>query len=279
MSFLKNRKAKTGMLALAAVAAGTLFFTSCQTSGVNGTSGPSHLQINLTDSPGEYQAVWINIQKVMVNTSSDTSDGSSGWKEVPMLKPGLYNLLNFRNGADTVLAGVDLPGGTNITQIRLVLGDSNAVVLNDGTVVPLKTPSAQESGLKLNFHTTLTAGIPYALELDFDAARSIVKAGNSGKYLLKPVIRAFAKAAGGAIEGVVLPDSAQAHVLAIAPGDTIGAIPDNAGNYKFWGVPSGAYQLIFDADTSTAYKNDTLKNIQVTNGAVTTVDTVWLHKK
>ncbi|MGH2644104.1 MAG: DUF4382 domain-containing protein [Chitinophagaceae bacterium] len=278
MSFLKNRKTKTGMLALAAIAGCTLFFTSCQTNGVNGTSEPSHLQVYLTDSPGDYQAVWIDIQKVMINTSADTADSSGGWKEVTMLKPGLYNLLNFRNGADTVLAGVDIPGGTNITQIRLVLGDSNSVVLNNGTVVPLKTPSAQQSGLKLNFHATLTTGISYALELDFDAARSIVKAGNSGKYLLKPVIRAFAKVAGGAIEGVVLPDSAQAQVLAITPGDTMGAIPDNAGNYKFWGVPSGAYQLIFDADTSTAYKNDTLRNIQVTTGNITTVDTVWLHK-
>lgn len=265
-------------LTIMAVAASTLlYFTSCQTSSLNGSSGPSHLQVYLTDSPGDYQAVWIDIQKVMVNTSADTSGNSSGWVEVPMLRPGLYNLLNFRNGADTILAGVDLPAG-NISQIRLVLGDSNSVVLNDGEVIPLKTPSAQESGLKLNVHATLTAGIPYALELDFDAARSIVKAGNSGKYLLKPVIRTFAKAAGGAIEGVVLPDSAQAHVLAIAAGDTIGAIPDNSGYYKFWGVPAGAYQLIFGADTTTKYMDDTLNNIQVTTGNVTKVDTVWLHK-
>lgn len=275
MSFLKNHQLP---LAIIAVTVCTLFyFTSCLKSGVNSSSGPSHLQVYLTDSPGDYQAVWINIQKVMINTSADTSADSSGWMEVPMLRPGLYNLLNFSNGADTILAGVDLPAG-NISQIRLILGDSNAVVLNDGTVVPLKTPSAQESGLKLNIHASLSAGIPYALELDFDAARSIVKAGNSGKYILKPVIRAFAKAAGGAIEGVVLPDSARAHVLAIAPGDTIGAIPDNSGYYKFWGIPAGAYQLIFDADTTTQYMDDTLNNVQVTTGNVTKADTVWLHK-
>lgn len=278
MSVLKNRKLSLASIGFIAIAGSALFyFSSCQTNGVNGSSGPSHFQIYLTDSPGDYQAVWINVQKVMVNTSSDTADSSSGWVSVPMLRPGLYNLLDFRNGADTILGGVNLPAGS-ISQIRLILGDSNSVVLNDGTVVPLKTPSAQESGLKLNFHTTLTAGIPYALELDFDAARSIVKAGNSGKYLLKPVIRAFAKAAGGAIEGVVLPDSAQAHVLAITTGDTLGAIPDNSGYYKFWGVPTGAYQLVFDADTTTGYKNDTLNNINVSTGKVTTVDTVWLKK-
>lgn len=278
MSYLKFRKGTGVSFSLIAAAAGMLFFfSSCQTNGVNGTSGPSHFQVYLTDSPGDYQAVWINIQKVMVNSSSDTSANAGGWVEVPMLRPGLYNLLDFRNGADTVLAGASLPAG-NISQIRLVLGDSNSVVLNDGTVVPLKTPSAQESGLKLKINASLTAGIPYALELDFDAARSIVKAGNSGKYILKPVIRAFAKAAGGAIEGVVLPDSAKAHVLAVAPGDTMGAIPDNSGYYKFWGVPSGAYQLIFDADTTTGYKNDTLNNVQVTTGNVTKADTVWLHK-
>jgi hypothetical protein len=112
--------------------------------------------------------------------------------------------------------------------------------------------------------------------MDFDASRSIVKAGNSGQYILKPVIRTFAKAAGGAIQGVVLPDSAKASVTAIAGTDTLSAIPDDAGFYKFWGVPANTYQLIFSADSTTGYHSDTLNNIAVTVGNITSVDTVKL---
>lgn len=249
-------------------------FNSCSKLGT-ANSGTTPLHVYLTDSPGDYQAVWIDIQQVMVKNSNDTS--ANGWTTVPLLNPGKYNLLDFRNGRDTLLGGVDLPAG-NISQIRLILGDANSLVLNDGTTVDLKTPSGQQSGIKLNLDANLQAGIPYELVLDFDAARSIVKAGNSGQYILKPVIRTFAKATGGAIQGVVLPDSANAHIFAITGVDTLGAIPDTTGAYKFWGVPAASYKLIFSADSTSGYKSDTLNNIGVTVGNTTTVDTVRLVK-
>lgn len=237
-------------------------------------SQPSKMNIYLTDAPADYQAVWIDIQQVMVKSDADSA-GDDGWVTVPLLKPGKYNLLDLRNGKDTLLGGVSLPAG-KVSQIRLILGDDNQVVLEDGSTVDLKTPSAQESGLKLDVDADLKAGIPYELVMDFDASRSIVKAGNSGQYILKPVIRTFAKAAGGAIQGVVLPDSAKASVTAIAGTDTLSAIPDDAGFYKFWGVPANTYQLIFSADSTTGYHSDTLNNIAVTVGNITSVDTVKL---
>jgi hypothetical protein len=237
------------------------------------SSGTSSMNLYLTDAPADYQAVWIDIQQVMVKTSNDTS--GNGWVSVPLLHPGKYNLLDFRNGKDTLLGGVDLPAG-KISQIRLILGESNKLVLDNGTSVDLKTPSGQESGIKLNVDADLKSGIPYELVLDFDAARSIVKAGNSGQYILKPVIRTFAKAAGGAIQGVVLPDSANAHVIAIAGTDTLGAIPDASGAYKFWGIPAGNYTLTFSADSTSGFKSDTINNIAVTVGNTTMVDTVRL---
>jgi len=247
-------------------------FQACQKS-VGTDNQPSHMNIYLTDAPGNYKEVLIDIQSVLIKSANDTS--SQGWVTVPLLKPGIYNLLDLRNGNDTLLGGVDLPAG-EVSQIRLVLGDNNSLVLEDGTVVPLKTPSAQQSGLKLNVNANLSPGIPYELVMDFDAARSIVKAGNSGQYILKPVIRTFAKATGGGIQGVVLPDAAKAQVMAVSTTDTLGALPDASGFYKFWGIPAGSYTLIFAADSASAYHSDTLKNISVTTGNITTVDTVRL---
>ena len=255
-----------------------LIFTinACKKSDTVNNNQPSSMNIYLTDAPADYKAVWIDIEQVMVKGNSDSS-GDDGWVSVPLLRAGKYNLLDLRNGKDTLLGGVDLPAG-KVSQIRLILGESNQLVLNDGTTVDLKTPSGQESGIKLDVDADLKAGIPYELVLDFDAARSIVKAGNSGQYILKPVIRTFAKAAGGGIQGVVLPDSANAHVMAISGSDTLGAIPDASGNYKFWGVPEGSYNLIFSADSTTGYKSDTINNIAVTVGNIATADTVRLVK-
>ena len=269
-----KRKTKGWLIPSLALLMMIMVFQACKKTDAGKSGQPSKLNIYLTDAPADYQAVWIDIQQVMVKSDADSA-GDNGWVAVPLLKPGRYNLLDLRNGKDTLLGGVSLPAG-KISQIRLILGDSNQIVLDDGSTVALKTPSAQESGLKLNIDADLKDGIPYELVMDFDAARSIVKAGNSGQYILKPVIRTFAKAAGGAIQGVVLPDSAKATVTAISGADTLSAIPDGSGFYKFWGVPANSYKLIFSADTTTGYHSDTLNNIAVTVGNITSVDTVKL---
>ena len=80
------------------------------------------------------------------------------------------------------------------------------------------------------------------------------------------------------MEGIVLPDSANAHVTAITATDTLTALPDSTGYYKFWGVPEGSYQLIFAADSTTGYQSDTLNNVMVKTGEVTKADTVRLLK-
>ncbi len=260
------------------VMAAVFFLTSCSDDGDNAQPSSSRLEVYLTDAPSTYKEVWIDIQAVKVKAEAVDSAGEDGWTEVPMMHPGLYNLLELRNGKDTVLGAVDLPAG-KVSQIRLVLGEDNSVVLEDGTEVPLKTPSAQQSGLKLNIHAELEAGIPYQLVLDFDAAKSIVKAGNSGNYILKPVIRTFAKATGGAIEGVVKPSEAGVWVYAVQDDDTISALPDADGDYKLWGLPTGAYKLIFSPDSTAGYVADTLTNIEVQVGEVTKVDPVTLETK
>jgi Domain of unknown function (DUF4382) len=139
----------------------------------------------LTDGPAGYDAVYIDVEKVEVNVSSD-SGTTTGWQILDLLRPGVYNLLKFSNGIDTVLAAADLPSGT-LSQLRLVPGNNNSVVIG-GQSYLLKTPSAQQSGLKLNIHSMLTTGIEYRLWIDFDANRSIVSTG-SGEYILHPVLR------------------------------------------------------------------------------------------
>jgi len=268
---MKQTNKRSPFVLFVPLIAGILILAACQKSG---SGGNGQLEVRLTDDPSGYDAVYIDVRKVEVNVSSDTGT-TSGWTTLPLLRPGIYNLLKFRNGIDTVLASVSLPAGT-LSQMRLVLGNNNSVVIS-GHSYPLTTPSAQQSGLKFNIHSTLTSGIVYRLWIDFDAARSIVSTG-SGSYLLKPVIRTYSDAIGGSIKGYVLPAAAKPKVWAVQGTDSLLAFPDSAtGYYLIGGVNAGSWKLTYHAMDST-YK-DTTFNVTVSTGIVTNTGTVTLHKK
>lgn len=133
-----------------------------------------------------YEAINIDIQEVSIHTSSDSAE-ASGWFELET-NGGIYNLLDYEAGNDTLIAFDSLLQVQTISQIRLILGDNNTIV-DDGETYDLETPSAQSSGLKIQIHAELQPDVSYKIVLDFDADQSIIETGN-GKYKLKPVINA-----------------------------------------------------------------------------------------
>ncbi|MGZ5283424.1 MAG: DUF4382 domain-containing protein, partial [Bacteroidia bacterium] len=197
------------LLLITWMACTTLFFVSCNNDDNNGTASYP-FQVRFTDAAGDYESVNIDVKSVQVHTSGNANDNDNGWTTLAT-NARIYDLVRLTNGKDTVLADATLPYG-KISQIRLVLGDNNTVTVDNNTY-DLKTPSAQQSGLKIKVNETLTEGVTYVLTLDFDASRSIVKKGN-GDYSLKPVIRAFTTATSGAIKGNVTPAGTMANVWA-----------------------------------------------------------------
>lgn len=252
----------------------TIALTNCskldKNSDNSGNTGK--LQVYLTDAPANYDQVLIDVQDIKINY---TTDSTNNWVSLAGVKAGKYDLLTLVNDKDTMLANADIQTGT-IQQIRLILGTENFVNIG-GQLIKLETPSAQQSGLKLNIHQEVKAGILYKIVLDFDAAKSIVKAGNSGRYNLKPVIRTTLEAQGGSIRGFVLPDSVTTAVYAIQAPDTIaGTFTGSTGGYLIRGLPAGSYSLAF-VPTDTTFVSETRSGISVTTENVTVVDTVHLH--
>jgi len=243
-----------------------LSITSCgkETSGSN----KARMQVFLTDDPGDYDAVFIDVQDVRINYSSDTANG---WTSLGNVAKGSYDLLKLVNDDDTLLADAAINTG-RVQQIRLVLGNNNYVIV-DGVRHNLETPSAQQSGLKINIHQDVNEGVLYKVLLDFDVAKSVRKTGNN-KYMLKPTIRAILEAVGGSIKGYVLPNNFQTAVLAINGTDTTASTYTDNGAYWLKGLNAGTYTLHF-IPTDTTYKKQT-KTATVTTNAVTTVDTVRL---
>lgn len=228
------------------------------------------LEVRLTDAPGDYEEVNIDIQSVEINNG----EGNSGWTTLDV-ESGVYNILELTNGLDTLLASTELPAG-RISQIRLILGDNNSVKVN-GVTKPLSTPSAQQSGLKLNLQAELSEGITYTITLDFDAARSIVRRGN-GSYSLKPVIRALQKASSGSIKGTVTPLEASPAVFAISGTDTVAtAYTDEAGKFMLRSIPAGTYTVSFDP--KTGYVPQQKESVTVTLGTITDLGAVTIVKE
>ncbi|OQP40789.1 hypothetical protein A4H97_14335 [Niastella yeongjuensis] len=247
----------------------TSSLVSCSKSDSDGEK--AKLQLRLIDAPADYDQVNIDIKDVQINV---TGDDDKGWQSLPGVKAGIYNILDLVNGKDTLLVDADIPTG-KLHQIRLILGDNNSVVMG-GVSAHLETPSAQQSGLKLNVQQDVKSGILYTMVLDFDAARSIVTTG-SGKYNLKPVIRTVLNAVGGSIKGAVTPGSLLTAVYAINGTDTISTFTDATGGYLIRGVPAATYNMLFKA-TDLTYQQQTKTGIAVTTGNVTVVDTVRLQK-
>ena len=116
---------------------------------------PARVSIRLVDAPGDYDNVFIDVQDVVIKYSDDGDEE----REIGTINTGVYDLLELTGGASVILADDEIPAG-RISQIRLVLGDNNTVVV-DGQTFPLSTPSAQQSGLKLNVNQDLEGGIFY----------------------------------------------------------------------------------------------------------------------
>ena len=95
---------------------------------------------------------------------------------------GIYNLLDYQGDLDTLI-GTAVLTAEEISQVRLVLGDENSIMV-DSVLHDLKTPSAQQSGLKINIHANIADLDEYNLLIDFDAEKSVVEQGN-GNYLFK----------------------------------------------------------------------------------------------
>jgi hypothetical protein len=99
----------------------------------------------------------------------------------------MIDLLVYDDPEDDEAASLDdvfaTPGHYN--QVRLILGDDNAVVV-DGESHWLRIPSGEQSGLKIPLNEDVDAGQSYDLTLAFEIERNLVL--NAQGWRLKPVV-------------------------------------------------------------------------------------------
>jgi hypothetical protein len=257
----------------------TLIFISCDDSNNDDINGKGTLSIRLVDEPGDYENVYVEILDVMIKyEDSDSQDDENGWDSVGIVEPGIYDLLELTGGTSLQLVdNEEIESGT-IKQIRLILGEENSLVIEgQSESVPLNTPSAQQSGLKVMVNQEVLAGFNYDFVLDFDVDESIVMAGNSGNYNLKPVLRASLEINSGTIIGNVQPSNIIIEIEASNGTETASTFIDSEGNFEIPGLSEGIYTLTITPDNDSMLNVQIIENIEVTIGDVIDVGSITLQ--
>jgi hypothetical protein len=238
----------------------------------------------MTDAPAcGFDAVHVTVTGVRVHRSETAADESGGWRDLTVSPPRKLNLLDLQNGILANLGQLELEAG-RYTQVRLVLDaadGSNTVTPTGGTELALRTPSAQQSGLKLKHAFDVAPDQTVDLVLDFDACRSIVRAGNSGTFLLKPVLTAIPLVTSGTIAGS-LGAAGSGAVVSVQGVDEAGlpvvvksTTADASGTFKLAPVkvPSTSYQLVIQRMGAAT---QVVSGVPVTAAATTTIPPIAL---
>ena len=186
-----------------------LALAACSSGGSSGgDSGDdvdgSSFSLRLTDAPFN-DAVGVNIMFTEVHLRP----AAGNWVRHVLPAPQSIDLSSLQ-GMKTAELVVDLavPAG-EYREIRLLVDDgdpmNNTIELSGGLVFPLKIPSGSSSGIKIKGDFTLSAGRATTLIADIDLLQSIVMAGGSGNYLLKPVVRLVDSAGSNHVRGTIDP--------------------------------------------------------------------------
>ena len=258
---------------LMAILAVTVLF-SCSNDDSNG-DGSARVKVRMTDAPGDYKAVFVNVVDVMIKSDASATE-EDGWVSLAGVQTGMYNLLTLTGGVTQLLADAEVEAGY-LSEIRLVLGGDNYLILNDDSRQELSTPSAQQSGLKIKVDQELEAGEEYEFLLDFDVDKSIVSAGNSGGFILKPVIRATAISETGIIIGAVHPTNFQSEITAQSATNTISAYTNAEGEFALNGVPAGIYKVTVTPSLLSGFQVKTMNNIEVSANGTIDLETIFLN--
>ena len=238
-------------------------------------SGDARLSIRLTDAPGDLKEAWVRIEEIYLQGTS-AADSTAGRVQLLDVPTANYiNLLTLSGGNFAPLVNSQPVPAGSYSQLRVVVCDAyvvtrtGAVYATSGAELPagvtatgtLQAPSACSSGFKVKLPN---GGITLEnestiLSVDFDVSQSFGhQAGNSGRWVMHPVMTAtevgFSGGIGGTVavaQGVTLPTCGGAAVdltkfvpLAVAGADSVSGAVNAQGQYAM-AVSPNTYNMTF----------------------------------
>ncbi|ASZ13530.1 DUF4382 domain-containing protein [Chitinophaga pendula] len=260
--------------------------------------GQQRLHIYLSDDPGYFDKVLLDIRKVevQIDTCVNKDRDDDSWDDKDRcwwdedyhgrnddcevwdslgIRPGVYDVLSLRNGTDTLLANGNVRAG-RVEKLRITIGGNNSLV-KDSVSYPLKAIAGQAKIIIRVRHSEWEEFTPdnFRLWLDFDVNRSIIQM-SKGRFILRPVIHVFTVIRTGSLAGRVTPSEAFPVISVYNQQDTLYALPWREGAFKVRGLKEGSYNLLVNA--SNGYRDTTLSDIKIQRNKEVNIGQIKLRK-
>ena len=146
--------------------------------GCTSSDGTGNFKLYLTDQPiDNADEIWVTISEINVQKADE------GFLTLSQ-EEQRFDLLTLLNTEELMLS-TTLEKGT-YTQIRLVVSEGEIVI--DGITYPM-TVASSEVKIPLVFNVMEDGSIEVVIDFEADESIHVVYAGQSEKYIIRPVIR------------------------------------------------------------------------------------------
>lgn len=237
----------------------------------NGTPSTTTMKVRMTDAPGNYSAMHVQVTKVEAYLDN------SGWVVLDSSSQNV-SVLDLTNGAETQLAykSSSVPTG-HYSQLRFTIGSTNnTVTVHDQTgdnTYNVSWTGASDHTVTINVDKQVNSGTHAEFLVDFNAAQS-VSSTILNNYTMTPVITWIEDESTGAKGTITGADQA---VLTFTSGSgTYTTYMADDGKFLVRGMESGSYTLTIDGmhTGQTVLSQMTMNSVIVANGAITNMNTI-----
>jgi len=148
-----------------------IFFASCSKDELEIDSQQTAITVKLKGAQDNLQNLLIDIQDVQLLIGTDALD-TSNWMSLNAINKGVYNVSQLNHDNELLLVDAMIIPSGQVYKIKLVLGDENAIVLNNQT--QLLESDAEELSSSNVVSKNLESNKNYEFTLEFESDNSII---------------------------------------------------------------------------------------------------------
>lgn len=249
----------------------------------DGQAAPGTFAVNMTDAPGDYDALAVQIINVEAYLEG------SGWVSLNN-EAQVVSVLELTNGAETQLAMESDAQAGVYSKVRLTFGDEHSLSFDSGTdlgfdlggltgganaTVDLQWEGASSHQVVIDIDEEVSANAGAEILLDFHVMESIIQ--NGQEYVINPMVTLIADASTGVhgqIEG-----AASAAVVVSNGQSTFSSYTDASGHFLVRGMADGIYNITLmpsqAGQGALEYaENQSFEGVVIVKGEITQMGTI-----
>lgn len=273
---------------MAVIAIIGLFFAACKkenvaTNNPSSTSQAGTFKVRMTDAPGDYEGLYVEIDKVEAYLEG------SGWVLLNN-QAQMVSVLDLTNGAETNIAYQSNVEAGAYSKLRLTFGENNSIKLNSSSELGLQLPAGVSSTATLDLDAGAMLGAERTVEieidetvsaeaganvlLDFNVAQSVIESPEG--WMLDPIITSIKDeltGVKGKIEGAV-----QASITIQTLDGEFNTYTDASGSFMIRGLEPGTYSVLINAEVEGKSTNNirTVNGVTVVEGRIENMGTIQM---